>query len=113
MAREQPNPFRLTHAQWQAQVRELAEGGKRFAGFGWKVHATWTSIHSPRGYPDLTLLKPPYLYVPELKTDSERSKVTDEQQEWVDGLNKVEVVRAFVWRPRQWEEVVEWLQHPR
>ena len=64
---------------------------------GWMVYFSWTSIHSPAGFPDLVLVKPPLMLLVELKTD--KGKVTKSQRQWLEALAQVtEVVRA-VWKP--------------
>lgn len=67
---------------------------------GWRTYFTWTSIHSPRGLPDLVLVRPPRLVFIELK--SEKGKVSPEQQEWLDDLAAVPGVVAIVVRPSDW-----------
>jgi len=86
-----------TESQLREQIRDLCKT------FGWKFYFTWSSIHSPRGMPDLILCKPPRLVFAELKT--EKGKVSPHQQEWIDLLNECGGnVECYVIRPSQ----IEW-----
>lgn len=69
---------------------------------GWLVYFTWLSKHSPRGWPDLVLIRPPRLVFAELKTES--GQPTAEQQECLEALVGCgEDVR--LWRPADWDEI--------
>ncbi len=46
---------------------------------GWHCYCVWDSRHSPKGWPDLVLLRPPRMVVAELK--STRGRLTKEQRE--------------------------------
>lgn len=70
---------------------------------GWLVYWTWTSIHSPAGFPDLVLCRPPRLIVAELKTAT--GKVTLAQQEWLAALGACTGVEVALWRPADWATV--------
>ncbi len=84
----------------QKHVRAYAER------LGWAVHVTWVSIHSPRGWPDLTL----YRERPEgagelvcIELKSERGIISEAQQMWLDRLRTVPGVSwAGVIRPSNW-----------
>lgn len=67
---------------------------------GWAVYWTWTSIHSPAGFPDLVLCRPPRLVVAELKTVT--GQVTPAQQDWLVALGACTAVEAHLWRPADW-----------
>lgn len=104
--------------------RELSRSLIRAARtFGWHVDFTWSSMHSPKGRPDLFLTKGLRLVVAELKTDT--GKVTPEQEEqlawWrrfalaVDRVTEVAAacatpdadelrVQVHVWRPADLDE---------
>jgi hypothetical protein len=92
----------LTEKEWQAQVLELA------GLLGWATYHPWLSIHSPRGWPDLALVRPPRLLLVELK--SEKGKVTPAQQHWLELLGACPGVEAHVWRPSDWDAVTEILK---
>jgi hypothetical protein len=73
---------------------------------GWLVYWTWTSIHSPAGFPDLVLCRPAQdgrpgrIVFAELKTAT--GKVTLAQQEWLAALGACTGVEAALWRPADW-----------
>ena len=65
---------------------------------GWRAYFTWTSIHSPAGFPDLILCKPGHpLLAVELKTA--KGRLSKAQREWLEALAQVTDVVACVWRP--------------
>lgn len=79
----------------QRHVRTFAEQ------MGWSVHVTWVSMHSPRGWPDLTCYRHGELVCIELKR--EKGKMSPEQEAWLERLCTVPGVRwAGVIRPSQW-----------
>jgi hypothetical protein len=63
---------------------------------GWR-----TSIQGNPGFPDLTLLRPPRLVFAELK--SVKGRVDFDQATWLNGLDVVQGVEQYVWRPIDWE----------
>ncbi len=87
----------LTEKQWLAQVRDLA------GLFGWEAYHAFLSIHSPRGWPDLALVRPPRLILAELKTD--KGTLSPSQERWLDLLRGCPGVEVFVWRPADIDEV--------
>jgi hypothetical protein len=91
--------IKLTEKQWSQQVVDYAKLR------GWLCYRTWTSIHSPAGYPDLTMVRDGVLVFAELKT--EKGKVTPSQQEWLDALTRHPMVSVYLWRPSDWLEVLE------
>lgn len=91
---------RLSEAQWQRQVLDLAKA------FGWLAYHTHDSRHSAAGYPDLTLVRDDRLMFAELKTDV--GKLSAEQCHWLDALAAAGQT-VHVWRPGQWDEIVELL----
>ncbi len=80
--------------------------------YGWKCYFSWTSIHSPRGYPDLCLCKPPRLVFAELKTMKKTSRPSPEQIEWLDLLSATPHCEVFLWRPDCWEVIQTVLASP-
>ena len=88
----------LSEKAWLQQVRTLARAQ------GWMTYHTLHSRGSEAGFVDLVCLKPPVLVCAELKTDVGR--VTPQQQQWLNTLAQVTTVRAHVWRPSDWAEVV-------
>lgn len=92
---------RMTEKAWMAQVTELART------LGWRVYHPWLSIRSERGWPDLAFVRPGRFVMAELKTD--RGKLTPSQEEWIDALRGAGV-EVHVWRPADWDDVVEVLR---
>lgn len=94
----------MTEKAFTAQVRELAEL------LGWKFYHPWLSIHSPRGWPDLALCRPPRLVLAELK--AERGTTSAAQDEWLALLARCPGVEVHLWRPSDWDAIVATLQAP-
>ena len=85
----------LLEKDLQRHVRAFAEG------LGWRVYHSWTSIHSPRGFPDLLCIRDGEIVAIELKR--EKGKVSPLQDEWIGEFRKVLGVRfAGVIRPSNW-----------
>lgn len=92
----------LLEKDLQRNVRALA------VQLGWKVHVQWTAVHSPRGWPDLSLFRgvdggdgDGELVFIELKR--EKAKTTPFQDEWLAALATVPGVKfAGVIRPSDW-----------
>ncbi len=70
---------------------------------GWKHYFTWTSIHSPRGMPDLILCRPPRLVFAELKTM--KGQLSEYQAEWMDLLSDTPHCEVYLWKPDSWEVI--------
>jgi hypothetical protein len=71
---------------------------------GWLVYRTWRSIHSPSGFPDLTLVRAERLVFAELKT--ERGKLSPSQKTWLERLGRVPGAEVYgPWRPSHWVEI--------
>ena len=93
----------VTERDLRQQVVDLAKL------FGYKAYFSWTSIHSPRGFPDLVLAcqaRERVIYA-ELKT--EKGKVSDSQREWLDELTACGQ-EVYLWRPADFEEVARILR---
>ena len=100
----------VTEKHFSQQVVDLAKM------LGWRCYRTWLPIHSPAGFPDLVLVKPPRLVIAELK--SEKGQTTPEQDEWLadlraamrrqDSCSSPEHVgfEVFLWRPADLEAIV-------
>lgn len=88
----------VTEADLREQVRDLCKL------FGWKIYFSWTSLHSPRGFPDLVLVNPEQKRVVYAELKSEKGKVTPQQQEWLDAL-KACGQEVYLWRPADIEEI--------
>ena len=70
---------------------------------GWKHYFTWRSKHSPAGFPDLVLVRPPRVIFAELKRDD--GTVSTSQAEWLAALAACPTVESYVWRPRDWDVI--------
>ena len=89
----------MTEKEFLQQVRDLAKL------CGWLVYHTYDSRRSPEGFPDLVLVRGNQIIFAELK--SERGKARPEQRMWLDALEKVCNVEVHLWRPGDWNEIVE------
>lgn len=88
--------------------RDLAQAVVQLARLGhWRCYHTYDSRRSTHGYPDYTLLKGPRLIFAELK--SEKGRVRPEQVGWLDDLSDVPGVECYLWRPSDFDEIVETL----
>jgi hypothetical protein len=94
----------ITEKDWMGQVLELA------SILGWECYHPWLSIHSPRGWPDLALCRPPRLILAELK--SEKGKTTPAQDRWLDLLRACPGVETYLWRPSDLDAVRDVLLTP-
>ncbi len=94
-ARDQLPPE--TEKQWLGMVVDLAQT------LGWEAYHPWLSIHSPRGWPDLALCRPPRLILAELKT--EKGKLTVPQERWLELLRAVPGVEVYLWRPSDLQDI--------
>lgn len=70
---------------------------------GWRRFHSWLSKHSPAGFPDEVLCRPPRLVFAEFK--SERGKISVEQEAWLKDLRGVPGVEVYVWRPGDMDEI--------
>ena len=92
----------LSEKDFQRQVTDLA------ALFGWEVWHPWLSIHSPRGWPDLALCRPPRLILAELKR--EKGVTSPPQDRWLGLLAACPGVETFLWRPSDINTIAEVLR---
>lgn len=112
--------LKQSETSWRNQVVELATLS------GWMVYfleyptRLVRNIRLPnmnrqgKGFPDLTLLRPPRLVYVELKRDrgpqggGEHDHVnpTEEQLRWLAAFGGVPGIEPYVWRPSDWDEVV-------
>jgi len=88
---------RISEKDFEGQIRDLAKL------FGWLYYHTWRSIHSPAGFPDCVLVRPPRLIFAELK--SEKGQLSDKQKEWLEVLKETSV-EVYLWRPSDLGEVL-------
>lgn len=96
----------ISEASWQKMVIQLA------VSKGWKYYHPPDNIPNKAGkrqyvvagYPDLTLVKDNRLLFIELKRNL--GKTTKEQVEWLEALKKAGA-EVYVWRPKDYNEVVQ------
>lgn len=89
----------LSEEAFESQVKDLAKWG------GWLYYHTHRSQHSPSGFPDCVLVRPPRLIFAELKTES--GEVSPDQQKWLDILPRCPSTEVYLWRPSDLEEIKE------
>jgi len=70
---------------------------------GWTDYHTWRSIHSPAGFPDLVLVRPPRLLFVELKVG--RNRLTPAQEQWLNLLRRCAGAEVYLWTPSDWTEI--------
>ena len=88
---------RQSEKSFAAQVDQLA------TLCGWKLYKTWTSIHSPSGFPDRVFVRPPRLLFVELKRIG--GKTTAAQHAWLALLCGCPPAEVYVWTPDSWTEI--------
>lgn len=95
----------ISEKQWQSMIIDLA---RRFQ-YEFIYH-TWSSRHSPAGFPDLVLLKNGVMIVIEVKRED--GQPTPEQYFWLLEFTKVTPF-VFLWKPSDFDEAVEVLEELR
>lgn len=90
--------IRITERDLREWVRDLCKL------FGWKIYFSWTSIHSPRGFPDLVLANHDQKRVIFAELKNEKGRLTPAQEEWLDTL-KACGQEDYLWRPADIEEI--------
>lgn len=96
----------ITERDLQKQVRAM------LTQFGWRTAVTWTSLHSPKGWPDIFAVRRKRsglgitLVVTEavaIELKREKGKVSPEQEAWLADLARLPgVTFAGVIRPSDW-----------
>lgn len=89
----------ITEKDFRQQVLEAAQL------LGWQSYFTWNSLHSPSGFPDLVLCRPPRIIFAELK--KENGKVSPSQEEWILALGRCTGVESYLWRPSDIDTILE------
>ena len=87
----------ITHKAFQQQIEQYARLN------GWLVYFTWRPIHSPAGYPDLTMVRGARLIFAELKV--KKDKPSPAQVEWLEALRATGKCEIYLWRPGSWEDI--------
>jgi ABC-type ATPase with predicted acetyltransferase domain len=90
----------MSEKQFTQQVIQLLTA----CGFE-HVYHTWTSLHSPRGFPDIVALRTRDKRVLVVELKSENGKTTLAQEMWLAAFQCVGIP-AYLWRPSDWEEIV-------
>ena len=86
----------MREADFQRQVVDLAKLR------GWDVAWTWNSMHSPKGWPDLFMVRGERVVVAELKVNGSLSY---EQRDWLRTLTRTKKAEVFCWRPSCWKQI--------
>lgn len=104
-------PDLLRENEFSTLVRDVA----RLAG--WRGYHTYDSRRSNHGFPDWVFVRNGRIVFAELK--AENGRVSDAQREWLDELEKAEGmtdphgyrggVEVHLWRPSDWDAIVETL----
>ena len=97
----------ISEEQFQQQVIDLATLR------GWRHYHTHDSRRSAEGFPDLVLARPSTLQggfdgriiFAEMKAQKGRPNV--EQRAWLTLLADTGKVEVYVWRPSDWQRIVE------
>jgi hypothetical protein len=86
----------MRESDFQAQVVDLAKM------LGWNV--TWTkySLHSPKGWPDLFMVRGKRVVAAELKVNAE---LTGDQRVWLASLAASDKIEVFCWKPNCWPQI--------
>ncbi len=87
----------MTERDFQRQVLDLA------GILGWTVYHPALSKWSERGWPDLTMVRPPRLILAELKRETGRSST--HQDRWLAMLGQCPGVEVYLWRPSDLDEI--------
>lgn len=97
------NTIKVSERDFRQQVIDLA------ILLGFKVYFSWTSIHSPAGFPDLVLISPERKRVLFCELKSEKGKTTLAQDEWLKALADCGQT-VYLWRPGDFDEIVKILR---
>jgi hypothetical protein len=95
----------VTERDLREQVRDICKL------FGWKMYFSWTSIHSPRGFPDLVLANPQQKRVIFAELKSEKGELTEYQRDWLETLEACGQ-EVYVWRPADINTILGVLREP-
>lgn len=81
---------------------------RRARFYGWEVWHQLDSIGTRAGLPDLIMVRPPRVVFAELK--SEHGRLSAQQKVALELLERCTGVEMYVWRPRDWDALVEVLK---
>jgi VRR-NUC domain len=68
---------------------------------GWRTAVAYDGA----GWPDLVLVRPPRIIFAELKSSS--GKLSDRQADWLSVLRLLPGVEVCLWKPEDWDSIVE------
>ena len=88
----------ITEKEFMSQIRDLAKI------YHWKWYHPFLSKWSERGYPDITLIRPPRIIFAEIKRET--GKLTASQQEWAELLQACPGVEYYCWKPSDFDWVL-------
>lgn len=91
----------ITEEQWQSQVLQLARLLK------YRCYHTHDSRRSEPGFPDLVMVRGKRVIFAELKRETGR--LTPSQHAWLRSLSEAGQ-EAYVWRPSDFDKVMETLK---
>jgi hypothetical protein len=94
---------KISEKELEAQVRQLSG----VLGVD-KFYHPWLSKFSARGFPDLTIVKGDRLIFAELKRQD--TQPTLEQCDWLETLNNIKTVEAYLWRPDDLQTIADILR---
>ncbi len=88
---------RLSEAEFQQMIIDRAKL------LGWLVYHTHESRRSAPGFPDLVMSRRGRVLFVEVK--SQKGKVSEAQQCWLDSLSRCHALEVHVWRPAQFPTI--------
>ena len=94
--KNQQPPFRNERAFQNWVVKEAKKNG-------WLVYFTENSKGSPRGFPDLVLVKEDYVIFAELKIGT--NDPSESQKKWLHRLKMTQETRTFLWYPSDCDSI--------
>ena len=87
--------------------------------FGWLAYATYRSMRSEPGFPDLVMVRPPRVIIAEVKTSNGRyskgkwnksgSRWLPGQDDWAKAFNDAPGVEYYLWRPEDLDDIYKTL----
>jgi len=86
----------------ESDLREWVRDLSRLLGY--KFYFSWTSLHSPRGFPDLVLVSVEQKRVIYAELKTEKGQPSDKQIEWLDALFEAGQ-EVYLWRPHDIEGI--------
>ncbi len=102
-SKEMEKPVVITEKELREQIRDLCKV------LGYHFYFTWTSLHSPRGFPDLVLANPEKRRVIFAELKSDKGKLSPAQEEWLKTLADCGQ-ECYIWRPADFEEITRILR---